>query len=193
MQKQINNSFLLSINNDFLFNKKDFILKKTYKFFNQLLLFKIQKLIITIHVPKIEKIYDYFVLQSICLVDTISGQKPKLKVLKCKYTFGSKLFSYSCKVTLRKRKILTFLSVLKYVVFSEVKRRHILINSTIDQFKNQFSFSVTNTNIFMKLDEFYFKWNYPILFTFVGFQTKAEQFKDRERENDTNININYFL
>lgn len=157
-------------------NNKDVLLKNINKLKNQFAIY--EKLFLVIHVQKIDKIFDYFVLQSICLIDTVSSQKPKLKTLKCKYTFGSRAFSFSCKVTLRKIKLKKFISLLNLIIFSEIKRRHIIIAGSVDSIlkKNKFSFSfaISNTNVFLKLDEFYFKWNYPIIFTFVGKEEDKE-------------------
>jgi len=160
----------------YIFNKnkdRDILLKNISNLKFKALMLIIDKLMIAIHVQKIEKIYDYFILQSICLIDTISSQKPKIKALKCKYTFGSKAFSFSCKVTLRKRKLKYFMLLFNFVILSEMKRRHIYITSLFDLLVKRdyfsFSFSIKNTNVFFKLDEFYFKWNYPITFTFVIF------------------------
>ena len=157
---------------DLLIKNQDELLKSNYSLNDSLIRF--DKLVVSIHVQKIEKIYDYFVLQSICLVDTITGQKPKLKVLKCKYTFGSRAFSFSCKSTLRRRKLLMFLSILQFIILSEMKRRHVSVSSLIDHTNRyKFSFSISNTNVFLKLDEFYFKWNYPIVFNFASSQKRS--------------------
>jgi ribosomal protein L5 len=148
------------------FFKKDIILKNIIQS-NKYIIY-LEKVLIVIHIKKIEKVYDYFILQSICLLDTISSQKPKLKVLKCKYNFGSKTFSYSCKVTLRKRKLYSFLKLFNMLFLSEMKRRHLQCLSLLNLKTNShFSFSIHNTNIFFKLDEFYFKWDYPIILNFV--------------------------
>jgi len=121
----------------------------------------LNKIVIAVHIKRLSKLQDYIVLQSMCLLDTVAGQKPMLRSTKCKLALGARSFSYSCKVTLRKKKLDNFIKLLESFVFSEMKRRHIMFNNNTNAF--DFTFSINNVSVFKKLDEFYFKWNHPLL------------------------------
>jgi ribosomal protein L5 len=121
---------------------------------NQSLSF-LEKIIVAVHLKDILKINDYIILQSICLLDTITGQKPYLCISKYRFNLGTKSFTFSCKVTLRKRLAYNFLNLLNTIIFSELKKRHVSCEYYLNN-KNDLTFSFSTINVFTKLDEFYF-------------------------------------
>ena len=127
---------------------------------------KLKKIIISIHLRNLVKIQDYTVFQSICLLDTLCGQKPTLNISKFRYSLGTKSLTYSCKATLRSRNLDLFLYFFNIIVLSEMKRRYITCNSDLNS-SNHYTFSLKSINVFVKLDEFYFKWNKSIFLNII--------------------------
>lgn len=126
----------------------------------------LRKLVVSVSLSKMVKVQDYLTFQSICFLDTITAQKPTLRVSKFSYNLGNKTLTFTSKVTLRKRNLYYFIKYFETIVLSEMRRRYIVCEKYLNDI-NSFSFSFSNITVFTKLDEYYFRWNNSVVYNLV--------------------------
>lgn len=120
---------------------------------------------------------DLRLLNSFKLLKELTGQQPHICYLINGYKKGSKVFRYSCKVTLRKKNIFYFLNFFISNTYNYSFSKRLILNKKFDKFGNCFIL-FSNINFLRGLSDTLYLFKEPIFFEFYSSNLKNKKLLD---------------
>ena len=124
---------------------------------------EISHLILRINCNDLKDEYDSRILDSLTLLNQLSGQQPQFCYLVNGYRKGSKVFRFSCKVTLRNRKLEKFFIFLNENFYNSLKNNQLFFNKKFDK-KGHCFFQFQSISLIQNLSEHLYLYKNPVFF-----------------------------
>lgn len=124
---------------------------------------EVSHLILRINFDDLKDEYDSRILDSLNLLNQLSGQQPQFCYFVNGYKKGIRVFRFSCKVTLRNRKLEKFFIFLNENFYNGLKNNQLILNKKFDKNGNCF-FQFQSISLIQNLSEYLYLFKKPIFF-----------------------------